>query len=194
MVAAVAQARWRLLAYCLMPNHYHLLLKTTQPGLSDGMQYLNGTYAARYNTAHSRTGHVFQGRFHAELIRRDAHLLQALRYIALNPVRAGITPTAEEWVWSSHRATAGLQRPPSWLAVSDVHALFAANAAHYVEFIARGVEAGRPNLGALVTSASASQMMTARHEYGYTQAQIATHLGISQPTVSRILRQARDRE
>ena len=115
-------------------------------------------------------------------IRRDAHLLEALRYIALNPVRAGITPTAEVGVVepSSYGRT---PEPPSWLAVSDVHALFAANAAHYVEFIARGVEAGRPNLGALVTSASASQMMTARHGTDIHKPEIApTSVSANRPS------------
>jgi len=99
---------WVCHAYCLMPNHYHLLIETSQPTLSKGMKYLNGIYTQRCNRRHDRVGHVFQGRFKAILVDTETYLLELSRYIVLNPVRAKLVPSAENWPWSSYRATAGL--------------------------------------------------------------------------------------
>jgi len=95
---------WYCHAYCLMDNHYHLLIKTNTPTLSKGMKFLNGTYTQYFNRQHQRVGHVFQGRFKAILVQKDSHLLELARYIALNPVRAQMVNNAAEW---RYRATAG---------------------------------------------------------------------------------------
>lgn len=99
---------WLCHAYCLMSNHYHLLIETQSATLSSGMKLLNGSYTQTFNRCHRRVGHVFQGRFKAILVERDAHLLELARYIVLNPVRAGMVRSANDWRWSSYRATAGL--------------------------------------------------------------------------------------
>ena len=99
---------WLCHAYCLMPNHYHLLLGTPEANLSQGMRQLNGLYTQRFNRRHDRVGHVFQGRFKGILVERGAHLLELARYIVLNPVRAGIVACAEAYRWSSLRATQDL--------------------------------------------------------------------------------------
>ncbi|HKV69242.1 MAG TPA: transposase [Gaiellales bacterium] len=200
LVEAGRLARWSCLSYCLMPNHFHLLLaRVDTAGLSSGMQFLNGTYASRYNTAHERTGHVFQGRFHDELVRRDEHLLEAIRYIALNPVRGGLVPRAELWRWSSHRAIAGAHSRHEWLHEKAVLGLFNADEAVarrlYAEFVAAGAHTtGRPSLGTLIDDASGAGVASARDDYSYTQAEIAAHLGVSQPTISRMIRRDRSRE
>ncbi len=93
---------WRILEYCLMPNHVHLVLETPQPNLSRGMQWLSGTYATCFNERHGFSGHLFQGRFHSRLIEDEEHLAELGRYLAYNPVRAGICPMPSEWRWSSH--------------------------------------------------------------------------------------------
>jgi REP element-mobilizing transposase RayT len=99
---------WQCHAYCLMSNHYHLLIETRIPSLSRGMQYINGVYTQSFNRRHNRVGHVLQGRFKSILVDRDSYMLELARYIVLNPVRARMVRFAEEWPWSSYRATAGL--------------------------------------------------------------------------------------
>lgn len=104
------------LAYCLMGNHYHLVMQTRLPNLSETMQFINGVYTQRYNRRHSTCGHVFQGRFNANLIGRDEYMKEACRYVELNPVRAKLVRDPHEWEWSSYRAHIGLATCPPWLA------------------------------------------------------------------------------
>jgi putative transposase len=99
---------WVCHCYCLMGNHYHLLLETPFANLDQGMRWLNGVYAVRFNIRHGFEGHLFQGRYWAEKILDDAHLLQVVRYISRNPVEAGLCDRARDWPWSSHRVTIGL--------------------------------------------------------------------------------------
>lgn len=111
----VAVMRWRLHAYVLMGNHYHLLVETPEPNLSRGMRQLNGVFTQRANLRQGRSGHLFQGRFKGILVERESHLLELCRYLVLNPVRAGLVPTAGDWRWSSYNATASLCPAPEWL-------------------------------------------------------------------------------
>ncbi len=106
---------WRCHAYCLMTNHYHLLVETIDGNLSAGMRQLNGVYTQRFNKRHQHVGHVFQGRFKAILVDADAYLLQLARYIVLNPVRANMVKTASQWPWSSYQYTIGRLESPAWL-------------------------------------------------------------------------------
>lgn len=101
---------WRVHAYCLMGNHYHLLVETPQGGLSRGMRSLNGRYTQWFNWKHKRRGHLFEGRFRSVLVQKEAHLLELCRYVVLNPVRAGVVKRAADWRWSSYGATAGLRK------------------------------------------------------------------------------------
>jgi len=104
----IRRYEWRLLAYCLMGNHVHLLVETPRPNLADGMQWLHGQYARYFNDRYDRCGHLFQGRYKAVLQRTDEQLLQALRYIALNPVADGLCASPSDYAWSSCRGvTAG---------------------------------------------------------------------------------------
>jgi len=102
-------------AYCEMTNHYHLAITTTDANLSRAVQQLNGDYAQWWNWRHERVGHVFQGRFNAQVVQDEAYLWTVCRYIVLNPVRAGMVRSPEHWPWSSYRATAGLAGPPPFL-------------------------------------------------------------------------------
>ncbi len=111
----VSRFRWRCHAYCLMPNHFHLLIETPEESLSTGMQRLNSRYAQSFNHRYELTGHVFQGRFHSVLVEGAAHVVTLARYLALNPVRAGLCRHAEAWKWSSYPSTIGLTTPPRFL-------------------------------------------------------------------------------
>lgn len=104
-------------AYCLMTNHFHLLLETPDANLSKAMRQFNSVYTQTFNRRHGRVGHVLQGRFKSIVIDREAYLLELCRYIVLNPVRAGMVKEPGKYLWSSYRATAGLRKKPDFLAV-----------------------------------------------------------------------------
>ena len=105
---AVDRFNWLCHAYCLMTNHYHLLIETVDPSLSRGMRHLNGVYTQAFNRCHKSSGHLLQGRYKAILVEKDSHLLELARYVVLNPVRARMVRACKDWRWSSYRATAGL--------------------------------------------------------------------------------------
>ena len=108
---------WRVHAYCLMDNHYHILLETADGNLSKGMRQLNGVYTQYFNRQHDRVGHVYQGRFKAILVEKDAYLLELSRYVVLNPIRAHMVKDIDDWHWSSYRATIGEDLAPDWLSI-----------------------------------------------------------------------------
>lgn len=138
----VARFRWLCHAYCLMDNHYHLLIETPEGELSSGMRQLNGVYTQRLNRLHGRVGHVFQGRFKAIVVDRDSYLLELCRYVVLNPIRAGMVIQIEHYAWSSYPATMGRVGCPAWLETDWVLGQFAkvrAVAQHrYAAFVAEG--------------------------------------------------------
>jgi len=115
---------WACHAYCLMTNHYHLLVQTPEADISTGMHRLNGVYARWFNWRHNYGGHLFERRFHDELVEGDAHLLELTRYVVLNPVRAGLRSHAGEWRWSSYNATIGKAPRPAFLTTTWVLSLF----------------------------------------------------------------------
>ena len=111
---------WICHAYCLMTNHFHLLIETPDGNLSLGMRQLNGVYTQLFNKRHGRTGHLFQGRYKAILIQKDSHLLEVCRYVVLNPIRAKMVEQPEEWKWSSYLTTAGKAKPHPCLTIDWV--------------------------------------------------------------------------
>ena len=232
---------WLCHAYCLMENHYHLLIDTPDGNLSIGMRQLNGVYTQGFNKRHDRVGHLFQGRFKAVLVQKDNHLLEACRYVVLNPVRAKRVQKPEGWVWSSYGATAGLAKPHPCLVTNWVLSQFGSKRktaqASYRRFIRDGIGAGsiwksaraRSVLGEETFIKSLSEYVKGRKhipeiaksqrfmnkppledifrpevlgnkrkrdkgigravfEHGYTQREVADHLGIHFTSVSRILR------
>jgi REP element-mobilizing transposase RayT len=120
----ISRYGWICHAYCLMGNHYHLLIETPRANLAAGMRHLNGVYSQAFNRAHGRVGHVFQGRYRSVLVEKERHLLTVSRYIALNPVRAGLCRNPSAWPWSSYRGTCGLSGTPTFLAIEWLLACF----------------------------------------------------------------------
>jgi len=212
LVRACERFDWVLWAYCLMDNHYHLLVETRRPSLSRGMREVNGTYTQRFNRRHRRVGHVLQGRFKAVLVDKDSYLLEVSRYIVLNPVRARLCASASEWVWSSYPAVMGKSTPLTRLAVEDTLSLFGTNwgvsRRAYARFVAEGIGAFDPK-NALSPSREIPKaqrrwkpltqydreakdrddaIRAAYASGAYTLAQIGEHFGLHYATVSRIAR------
>lgn len=134
---------WVIHSYCLMTNHYHLLVETPDANLAKGMRQLNGVYTQKFNRKHKRVGHLFQGRYKSILVDKDSYLLELCRYIVLNPVRAkGLVNSPDEWLWSSYHETIGQRVSPPWLATDGLLLFFskykkvAVN--KYIEFVAQG--------------------------------------------------------
>ncbi len=131
-------------AYCLMGNHYHLLVETPKPNLSLGMQRINGEYTQAFNRRHRRVGHLFQGRFKAIVVEKGSHLLELSRYVVLNPVRARMVKRPQDWPWSSYRATAGLGACPSFLTAGWILSQFGTDegeaCARYRRFVSEGLK------------------------------------------------------
>ena len=134
---------WICHAYCLMDNHYHLLIETPEGNLSLGMRQLNGVYTQTVNRRHGRIGHLFQGRFKAILIQKDSHLLEVCRYVVLNPVRAAVVERPGDWKWSSYRATSGQANPHPCLTRDWVLAQFGRERVkagkEYRQFVNQGI-------------------------------------------------------
>ena len=139
---------WLCHTYCLMDNHYHLLIETPKPNLSQGMRQLNGLYTQAYNRRHHRVGHLFQGRFKAVLVEKETHLLELCRYVVLNPVRAKMVPHPRQWAWSSYRATVGESERPACVTVDWILGQFAKQVhtarERYRTFVAEGRGQPRP--------------------------------------------------
>jgi putative transposase len=139
----IARFGWECHAYCLMPNHYHFVVETPEPNVSAGMHRLNWTYARYFNVQYDFEGHVFDRRFWSVLIESDWQLLETIRYVVLNPVRAGLCGHPGEWRWSSYRATVGRARAPRFLRLERVLAYFGATPSRaridFAAFVADGL-------------------------------------------------------
>jgi len=133
---------WICHAYCLMDNHYHLMLETPQANLSRGMGQLNGMYTQRFNRAHHRVGHVFQGRFKSIVVDKDVYLVELSRYVVLNPVRARMVDHAGDWCWSSFRAMTGEAVSPSFLSVDFLLSQFGTSVVRARDAYRRFVQEG----------------------------------------------------
>ena len=134
---------WVCHSYCLMTNHYHILIETPDANLSQGMRQLNGVYSQKFNRVHKRVGHVFQGRYKAILVEKESYLLELARYIVLNPVRAKMVHFAKEWKWSSYRATINQSTLPSWLHTDWILAGFGQTKRVAIDAYARFVSEGK---------------------------------------------------
>ena len=134
---------WLCHAYCVMNNHYHLVIETPDGNLSKGMRQLNGVYTQAFNRRHHRAGHLFQGRFKGILVQKESHYLEVCRYVVLNPVRAKTVKHPREWAWSSYRATGGLAAVPRCLKVEEILSHFGQRRGpaqeKYREYVGEGI-------------------------------------------------------
>jgi len=225
---------WLCHSYCLMGNHYHLVIETLDGTLAKGMRQLNGVYTQSYNRRHRRVGHLLQGRYKAIVVDKDSHLLECCRYVVLNPVRAKMSKKAEDWAWSSYRGTVGLGPVRSCLTTKWILEQFSDKRAQavnrYREFVREGLQAqsihnevrgqvllgsdgfvekllpqvrerqsreiprrerhaGRPALKAVLRADGpgerVEQVRTAVEIHGYSQREVADHLGVHYSTISR---------
>lgn len=240
----VREANWKCFAYCLMGNHYHILIETSDGDTSIGMKRLNGLFAQYFNWKHERVGPLFQGRYKAILVDRENYFLELCRYIVLNPVRAGLSDLPENYMWSSYRITAGLDEENGCIDRRAVLQWFTGDddtidnvARRYVNFVEDGLNmdpapfdvcaelilgdrdfvknlkervekkrddtnipkyqrtACRPDLKDLLDPLTTSMkntrdeaVRTAYTVHGYSQIDIARHLGIHNSTVFRIIK------
>jgi REP element-mobilizing transposase RayT len=140
----VHRLEWRCHSYCLMSNHFHLLVETPRPNISRGMQRLNGIYAQWFNWRHGFEGHLFDRRFGSVLVEGHAHLLELTRYIVLNPIRAGLCRHPREWRWSSYAETIGERDRPEFLQTVWLLSLFSREPKRARELYAEFVAAAGP--------------------------------------------------
>jgi REP-associated tyrosine transposase len=238
----VGRYNWICHAYCLMSNHYHILIETPDGNLCEGMRQLNGIYTQKFNRRHGRVGHVFQGRFKSILVEKDSYLLELCRYIVLNPVRAEIVTRPEDYPWSSFTFTARPGKGPEFLFTDWVLAQFGEKRRvaqnRYRKFVLAGTAgespwkklvgqcllgderfleklspflkekaalteipraqrfAVRPSLDRLLSRARSTSkrdraIARAHLEHGYSQQEIAAHVGLHYSTVSRIVQRER---
>lgn len=170
---------WICHAYCLMNNHYHLIVETPAPNLSKGMRDLNGIYSQEFNRQYHRVGHVMQGRFKSPVIQDDAYFLELSRYVVLNPVRSNLVENPGEWKWSSYLATSGLEAVPDYLHVDLILELLNENIhearKYYRRFIqqGKGKQASHAQIGevvvgqAVISEEVKSILASSRHEKSF---------------------------
>jgi REP element-mobilizing transposase RayT len=134
---------WVCHAWCLMDNHFHIVVETVEGNLAQGMRQLNGVYTQTFNRTHGRVGHVFQGRYKAVMVEKDSYLLELARYVVLNPLRACMVKEVAAWPWSSYAAMTGTQPAPAWLQTDWILGQFSPQRPRaiiqYIDFVRAGV-------------------------------------------------------
>jgi REP element-mobilizing transposase RayT len=198
----VERYAWVPLSYCLMDNHVHLVIETPRPNLGAGCRDLIGLYARRRNARRNALGHVFQGRFKSRLALDERYFAQLLRYVALNPVKAGLRPSAEAWPWSAHsvlhsgagarlaRADRVAELLEAWGGDAQARygSLFEPANPLAVQYGLSDPAEWRPSLAVLLENGQRLGLEAAR-SYGYRLREIAAHLGVHESTVCRRLRE-----
>ena len=188
MAATVAHQRWQVFSYCLMTNHVHFLIRTPEANLGEGIKHVHETFATETNRRYDEHGHVFGERFYNGLVERDAHLFGCFRYIARNPVVAGVCRDPAAWEWSSHRALAGHQAPPDFLATDAALGFFADDIEKARTAYARMTCApDEALLSSLRVRDPARWLLTAVEAFRVPLASIAEYLSVSERTVYRRL-------
>ena len=177
-------------AYCLMGNHYHLLIETPEANIGSAMHRVNGRYANRFNRLYGREGHVFERPYRAWIMHGGRRELTAARYIVRNPVRAGLCASPELWPWSSHAAMIGLAQCPPFLSTERLTTWFGTEGdearERYRLFVDAGVDtpSERPSLESLLLRGDQAALEAVRSA-GYSLRAIAAVVDLSPATLSR---------
>ena len=210
LAEAVGKHSIKVHGYCLMPNHFHLLIETPQANLSQVMHMLNARYCQHFNKRHGTSGHVIQGRFHAVLIESDQQLMAVSRYVSLNPVRAQLVKDPADWAWSNHKHFLAPELAPDWLEMNWLLGQFSDDDLterinRYKEFVLAGIGMPDPlrfyrqlpnpkREQALSLQEYADQypnrteaMARAHQSTAYTRQQIGEFFGVSSRTISRAI-------
>lgn len=204
---------WQIHTYCLMNNHFHLIVETPEKTLAIGMKALCGVYAQWFNARHGRVGHLYQGRYVSRLIEKDEYFLALQRYILQNPVRAGLCCEAVEWEWSSYSATIGISPRPDFLDPDFALGFFSDGGNSVQAFIEYVSEKSVPgpwmsstmplrvareqnDLRSIITSrhdrdARNVQILEAFDRFGFTMTEIAHFLEVTPAAVSKIISRMR---
>ena len=200
LARAVRRRAWRCLAYCLMGNHFHLVIETPEPNLGVGMREFLGRFAQTSNSRHGTDGHMFKERFRSVHVATDVHFAHLLRYVVLNPVNSGLCPDPRDWRWSSHaQMSAGREGPlTAFGRVEDLLGCWGEpRGTRYVALLAPHTRFGtwndasaphppRPQIAELLAAMPLQEaMVAARRDHGYRLAEIAAAVGLSEATVSR---------
>lgn len=207
LAQVAATAGWRGYAYCLMSNHFHLAFMTPVGNLPEGMRDLMGRYARWFNRAHRRSGHAFGGRYRAALIESDEHLLEVVRYVARNPVTAGLIADPALWEWGSYRSLVEARSGTPFVDDAEVLGLFARHRwrarralRHFVESgpvavpssvfapLNVGAVVRRPSVGQVFSAVAPDVATRACQALGYTHAEIAAGAGVSRSAITHRLR------
>jgi len=179
----IQQREWQLLTQCQMTNHVHLLIRTPEPDLGAGIKSMHERFATDLNQRHAQHGHVFGARFASKIVRSDRHLLGCLRYIARNPVEAGMCESPADWPWSAHRALIG---------IADAQCVDVATA---LDFLGPNIGAARIAYQQLVARSAADlvrdDLAAAVDDFGVPAIDLAAHLGVHPSTAYRRLDAAR---
>jgi REP element-mobilizing transposase RayT len=195
---ATSRFELRCHAWCYLPNHSHLLVTSTLGNLSDAMHWMGTCAAQRFNHRYERVGHLYQGRFGSRLVSDDNYLLELARYVPLNPVRAGLCGSPEEWEWSSYAATVGLRSRPLFLDAAVFGALLGSDTA-YLDWVTETPESSflddrgipRPPVATpleeLLRDDSLQAIAIAHFQHGHSKAAIARHLRVSPKQIARRL-------
>ncbi len=132
----------KISAYCLMSNHYHLLVQTPDGNLARCMRHINGIYTQRFNRRHKKEGQLFRGRYKAVLVDADSHLVEVLRYIHRNPIQAGVVEKLDDYQWSSHHGYVSSAKKWQWLSKDPLLSMLTDKKSRrksaYIDFVSKG--------------------------------------------------------
>lgn len=140
LARVIREFKWTCYAFCLMTTHYHLVVDVAENALQPGMHGLNGPYAQAFNRRHGRSGHLRGDRYHAFSVASEGHLLQLIRYVARNPVVAGLCDHPAAWPWGSYRSCVGLDVGFPFVSNESVLRHFGADSANAVRILRAFVE------------------------------------------------------